>query len=487
MNRTTATHEVGSGSVLVLGGGLAGIAAAVRLARAGVGVTLLETRKRLGGRATSFVDPVAGRLLDNCQHVLLGCCTQLIDLYRCLGVLDKIRWHKALYFSGDDGRVDVLEADDLPAPLHLTRSVMSFRLLNASEKLAIARAMTAMLGLGEESCRDLDRVSFGDWLTEHGQGASVIRKFWSVVVTSALNELPERVSARYGIQVFREGFLANEGSYTMGVPDVPLAQLYDRAEQAIVAAGGRVMLGTGVASLSWNGVRVTSIQTAHGEEYSADRYISALPFDRLAKVCPESMRQADSRFGSLDQFEVSPILGIHLWLALPEGQDGGMVMDLPHLVLTDSPLHWIFNKGVDEAVRCQDRPCQHLHAVVSAAYDLVDQPAESIIQMAWVELSRALVNETSTAPLRPVYARVIKEKRATISVSPGTDASRPSTRGLVSNLYLAGDWVCNGLASDHGRRCPQWQCCGDGRHRRSRRDFASRGGGPSPRRTVSFR
>jgi zeta-carotene desaturase len=158
---------------------LAGIAAAVRLAERGVGITLIETRKRLGGRATSFVDPVTEQVLDNCQHVLLGCCTCLIDLYRRLGVLDRIEWHRRLYFVDGLGRVDVLEAEDLPAPFHLTRGLMRFRSLSLREKIAISRGFLAVLRLGREGRERLRHLTFEQWLRGHDQPASVIEKFWS--------------------------------------------------------------------------------------------------------------------------------------------------------------------------------------------------------------------------------------------------------------------------------------------------------------------
>ncbi len=424
-----------SPSVVIVGGGLAGIAAAMRLAGRGMTVTLVETRKRLGGRATSFDDPVTGQVLDNCQHVLMGCCTNLIDLYRRLGVAQQIRWYRRLYFADGQGVIDQLEADDLPAPLHMTRSLLAFKSLAWSEKAAITRGMLAILRLGPDGRGDLFDTTFSHWLAQHGQPSSVVRKFWSVIVTSALNELPERASAAHAIQVFRDGFLASEHAYVMGLSAVPLVRLYDAARDAVTRAGGKVMLSTSADRFVFDGQRITALRLANGSELAADAFVSTVPFDRLDKLCSSSMRDADPRLTVLKRLTVSPIIGIHMWF---ENVAGRPLMTLPHLILTDSPLHWIFNKGHDEAVGGQ-----HLHGVISAAHDLVDAPADQIIGVVTAEVRKALARRGG-ASARLLHARVIKEKRATFSVMPGIEKLRPQARGSIGNLYLAGDWCRTG-------------------------------------------
>jgi zeta-carotene desaturase len=433
-----------SSSALILGGGLAGIAAAVRLAQAGVPVTLIETRKRLGGRATSFVDPTTREVLDNCQHVLLGCCTNLIDLYRRLGVADKIEWHSRLHFHllrGDGSSViDTMEADDLPAPLHMTRALLGFRSLTLREKVAISRGMLAMMRLGKAGRAAQHHKSFRGWLVEHDQPRGAIDKFWSVVVIGAVNELPERMAADYAIQVFQEAFLANEGAYVMGLSRVPLVELYDAAERVIERSGGRVLLSRSVERLEFDGRRVTGVELDRAERLLADAVVSALPFDRLAKICSPELRAADARLQRLNELRVSPILGVHLWFRAFEGNGEHPVMTLPHLILMNSPLQWIFNKGF-ERDPANGLLEQHLHGVISAAHDLVDEPAERIIDTAVTEVRKTLPAARSAAV---IHARVVKEKRATFSAAPGVDAIRPEASGAVSNLYLAGDWCRTG-------------------------------------------
>ncbi len=421
-----------SPSVVIIGGGLAGIAAAVKLTAGGVAVGLVETRKRLGGRATSFVDPTTGHTLDNCQHVLMGCCTNLLDLYRRLGVTDLICWHRRLYFADTQGVIDCLEADDLPAPMHMIRSLMAFRSLTWTEKIAIARAMVAMIRLGPTDRQRLHRVTFAHWLAGYRQPPSAIRKFWSVIVTSALNEQLDRVDAAYAVQVFQDGFLAHEGAYVMGLPTVPLVKLYETAPRIITEGGGSVLFSAGAHGFDFDGRRVTALRLVDGRRLTADAFIAAIPPDRLKKLIPDSMCQADPRLQTLGDIQTSPIIGVHLWFATPADHP---LMAWPHLIFTDGPLQWIFNKGRDDRLAGQ-----HLHGVISAAYDLVDVSAQEIIALATAQLEKTLAHAWPGAGARLIHGRVVKEKRATFSVIPGIDRLRSATRGQIDNLYLAGDW-----------------------------------------------
>lgn len=438
-------------SIAVLGGGLAGIAAAVRLSQRGCPVTLIETRKKLGGRATSFVDPTSKEVLDNCQHVLVGCCTSLMDLYRRLGVADKIEWHRKLYFwcpldnEPSQAVVDVLDRDDLPAPFHMSAALMAFRSLSLFEKMAISRAMLKMMHMGREGREKLHDISFAQWLDEQKQPRGAIEKFWAVVVISAINELPERMAAPYAIHVFQDAFMASERGYEMGLPAVPLVQLYDAAQHVIERAGGRVLLGRSVESIRFESGRTAGISLDEGESLAADVVVSALPFERLVKICPPAMLDADPRIKPMESTAHSPIVGIHLWLA---GADSNgkpaPVMDLPHLVLMRGNVQWIFNKGWDDAVGGQ-----HLHAVISAAHHLVDKPAEELAQMAAAECRAALDDCGGAAAIRAKHAtlvhhKVVKEKRATFSAAPGLEKLRPTAASPVEGFFLAGDWCKTG-------------------------------------------
>ncbi|MCC6680026.1 MAG: FAD-dependent oxidoreductase [Phycisphaeraceae bacterium] len=426
-------------SCIIVGGGLAGIAAAVRLAEAGVPVTVIETRQRLGGRATSFTDPTTGDTLDNCQHVLMRCCTHLLDLYRRLGVEDCIEWHDRFYFIPADGRVDLMQADSLPAPAHLARSLLGFKQFSLREKLAISRAMWAIMRCDRHTVTD---QNFADWLRPYRQPQRVLEMFWSVVIVSACNEQLDRVSARYALQVFQDGFLRNRHAHEMGLPGpgVPLVKLYDPAENLIKSSGGAIQLSCSAEAFEFDGQRVTGLRLGDGQTLQAEWFISAVPFDRLDKLATPApgiapgnpgMRQADARLSRLDEITVSPIIGIHLYFDLSG------VMTLPHAALTQSPLQWLFNKGPDPVTG----KGQHLHGVISAAREFVDRSAEDLARMAVTEITR-LFPVAGKAKL--LHHRVVKEKRATFAITPGSDKLRPPTTGTIANLMLAGDWTDSG-------------------------------------------
>ena len=429
-----------SDSVVVLGGGLAGMSAAVRLADEGRTVTLIETSRRLGGRATSHEDPETGSLVDNCQHVLLGCCTNLIDLYKRLGVESLIRWDEDLHFFDKRGRHDVLKRNGLAAPLHLA-SLMRFKTLSLGDRLRISRAMLAMMRLGAKGRLKLDGVTFESWLLGRGQSRSAIDRFWAVIVVSALNEMPDRASAAAAIQVFQEGFLAHRDAYLLGTANVPLRKLYDPAVERIEAAGGGVRFGEAVdrIELDEDAKRVATVVLKSGDRLEAGRVVSALPFDRLMKVLPDGAAGLDDRFARLDRFTHSPILGIHLWF-------DGQVVPHPHMIYVDSPLQWVFNKGMvgrtgEDGSGSGTGSLQYLHGVVSAARQWVGEPADRIVEMAVAELSDYMGEGVGE---RLVRGRVIKEKRATFAIEPGLAEARPSAVGAIENLILAGDWTDTG-------------------------------------------
>lgn len=425
--------------VVVLGGGVAGIAAAVYLVKHGVKVTLLEMRPRLGGRATSMDDPDfpgAGELLDNCQHVVMRCCTELLKLYEMLGVADRIEWHRRFYFVHADGTRDELAAGWLPAPMHFAGSFVRFRGLGWHDKLAIARAMHEIYW--SKVPPEINAISFAEWLKKRRQPTRAIERFWLPTVVSACNETLDRVAAGYALQVFREGFMASKRAYEMGLSDVPLAKLYDPAAAQIKAAGGQVLTGT-VKTLDYDPAtgRIGAAVLNDGTRLEADAFVSALPFDALDRVVDDAMKADDARLQRLGDFEVSPILGLHLWVGLPGGSPRLVeAMRWPHVVLTGSPIQWFFNRGWDAR-----RDAQHLHGVVSAAHDLVDTPNAEILELAMREL-KDFVPGCAEAEL--VDGRVIKERRATFSVVPGVDSLRPDAVGPIKNLHLAGDWTATG-------------------------------------------
>ncbi len=421
--------------VAIIGGGCAGIAAAVRLAEAGCRPILIETRKRLGGRATSFPDPRTGLEIDNCQHVLLGCCTNLIDLYDRLGVADRIEWHRTLYWTRGQGRIDTMSAGWLPAPLHLAGAMRRMRLFDRAQKKHIRRGMIRLVRMGAKGRFAYRAKTFGEFLRECGQPDDVVADFWNTIIVSACNLDVGRVGALPAMQVFQEGFLANRWSYTMGLSSVPLADLYDPAAPVIEAAGGEVRLGVSAKAIAFDGRRVTGVVTAEGL-VEASAVVAAVPFDRLGRLVSTTMRDADRRLEHLASIGVSPILGVHLRFDRP-------IMELPHLVLVGRGVHWLFNKGEDDEGR------QHVHAVISAADEWMPLDEPEIVRRVVADVHHVLPHARG---IEPMDARAIREKRATFAATPDVEQFRPRTTpgtvglggGGIENLFLAGDWCDTG-------------------------------------------
>jgi len=426
-------------SAVVIGGGIAGLACALRLAESGVQVTVLETRRKLGGRATSFTDPRTGEVLDNCQHVLMGCCTNLLDFYERLSVTDAIEWHPRVYWANPPHAPDVMKPGLLPAPAHFTESFASMRMLSLSAKRAVARAMWRMLRMGASGRAQWEGRTFNEFLLETKQPADVVTRFWSPVVVSACNLDVDEVSAAAAMQVFQEGFLANRQAPLMGLSKVPLVRLYDPAEGAIIAAGGEVRMGVSALSIAFDGVRVTGVVTDEGV-FSADVIISTVPADRLAKLLSATAIARDRRLQHLDEVGSSPILGVHLRFPC-------RVMDLPHLVLPGRATQWLFAKDVDGAPVDADGS-QHIHAVISGARDWMELTEQEIAQRVLADIRWAL---PAAQGVEPLSVRSVKEKRATFAIVPGFERIRPRAavdgfdpHGGIRNLFLAGDWTRTG-------------------------------------------
>src|SRR5690348_6138071 len=318
-------------TVAVAGGGLAGLAAGCALAATGFRVWLFERRPYLGGRASSYQHPGTGEIVDNCQHVLLGCCTNLIDFYNRIEVRDKIRWYRALTFVEPGGRRSTIRPGPLPAPLHSTVSFLQAPSLDLRDKVGIARAM---LALARTLPDDNDRP-FLEWLRAHRQTDRAIERFWRVVLVSALNEDLERVSSRYGAQVFRESFLKSAQAGALGVPRVPLSELYQAAGDYITASGGQVQLRASVEAYGAAGDQVTI--AVGGQDLSFDYVVFALPFNVIGGMLPEGTAATPLR-KMIERFQVSPITGIHFWF-------DRQVTDLDHAVLLDRTIQWMFHKS----------------------------------------------------------------------------------------------------------------------------------------------
>jgi zeta-carotene desaturase len=436
----------GESTIAIVGGGLAGLAAACALSANGFRVTLFERRPYLGGRASSYEHPGTGEVVDNCQHVLFKLCTNLIDFYKTIGVEDKICWFERMTFIEPGGRQSVLEPGFLPAPLSVTPSFLRFKFFDVKDKLVLSYALALLTMRSPED----DGTSFQDWLLRHRQTPAAIERFWKPILVSALSESLDRISVPYAAQVVRESMKSRDAR-RMGVPTVPLTELYSAARDYIVHNGGEVRLRNSVQAFQpitresgVAGVRLKLLDSS--EEF--DGAILAVPFDSLAKLLPDSTQSSIAQPNSvsaadlrekLSHFETAPITGVHLWF-------DRQITDLPHAVLLDRTIQWMFHKSMllrspeqdgNSTESLRNNP-SYVELVISSSKSLINKSRQEIIDLALAEV-REFFPEARDAQL--VKATVIKEINATFSPKPGIDRYRPQPPTEWPGIFLAGDWT----------------------------------------------
>lgn len=425
-------------SVAIVGGGLAGLAAACALSETGFRATLFERRPYLGGRASSYEHPGTGEVVDNCQHVLFKLCTNLIAFYKQIGVDHKIRWFDSMTFVEPGGRRSVLKPSSLPAPFQVTPSFLGLKFLNAWDKIVLSRGLAALIAGHPKD----DESSFEEWLRRHHQTQKAIERFWKPILVSALSEDMDRIGVPYAAQVVRESMKSSEAR-VMGVPNAPLTDLYNAAKDYITRHGGAVHLRNSVQSFlpTAQGVRLR----VQDSEEEFDYAVLAVPFDALAKLLPDLPESHNLR-DKLSHFETAPITGIHLWF-------DRQITDLPHAVLLDRTIQWMFHKSIllektsaplsngdDGTVESEERP-SYVELVVSSSKSLIEKSRQEIIDLALSEF-REFFPGARDAKL--VKATVIKEVNATFSPMPGIDRYRPTSQTSWPHIFLAGDWTATG-------------------------------------------
>jgi hydroxysqualene dehydroxylase len=426
--------------ILIVGGGFAGLAAGVALAQEGRAVRLLEQKPHLGGRASSFLDSTTGSVVDNGQHLFMGCYHQTIEFLKTIGTLDRLKFQPSLMvrFLGADGRGSALECPRLPAPWHLLVGVLRSGSFTWAEKLQVLR-MRSALGSGSGPNNGISSRTVDQWLSAAGQSESVRRNFWNLICIGAMNEDPSIASAELFKRVLKLALFSSAGDSCIGIARVGLSDCYTQAAtEYIVSHGGKVEVSRNVTGLLITNGACEGVTLADGQKISTRAVINATPWNKFTGILPPELLRTEPFFTGILSLRPAPIISINLWFNRP-------ITDLEFIGLRGTTIQWLFNKtrifSADGTASAQSRP-QYVSLVLSGAHEHIGRSKEDLLSIALEELGQLL---PAVKEAKLLHSLVIKERFATFSPAVGMESVRPTARTPIRGLYLAGDWTATGL------------------------------------------
>ncbi len=446
---TTAASPKSSGDVVVIGGGLAGVTAALALARAGRHVTLLEAKRRLGGRAGSFTTTNAQgdeEVIDYCQHVGMGCCHGLRQLISWLGQQEYWEEHQQLHFFGPEGAYRRLSAAPLlPAPFHLAGWLIRWPGLNFTDRCAVAYGMWRIRGV--QILDKLDEISAIDWLRTNRQTPRAIDHFWSTIIVSALGEQLDRVSLAAVCKVLQDGFLNHRESFHLLVPKRPLDKLFNEmAMSALCELNVDVRLSAAASKVESGEHRVRI--HCGPQILEAESVISAVPWHQASRLAWVKNGAQIAGFAKLGrELLSSPITGVHTWWSTDW-------LPTPHATIVGRLCQWVFPKseqhsqtvgGKDDSKETQCKENVHYYQIViSGSRDLAGKRSEDLGRLIQDDLAHVFPAVKDSRLLR---YKAVTDPQAVFSVVPGALIHRPPVQTTVENVWLAGDWTRTGWPS----------------------------------------
>jgi len=427
---------------LILGGGLAGMAAALRLRNAGWEVELWESRSRLGGRAGSFVDQATGHTVDYCQHVGMGCCTHLVAFLKETQTLASWRRHSTIHFFGPSGKHVPLRASKFfPAPLHLQKLLLGWPGLTFKQRFEVARAVHRLIRL--KPTRELEQRSALEFLVRAGQSAGTLERFWSTIMVSALGESLENVALGPMRKVIVEGFLASRTAYEVLVPEQPLRTLFgEQAASFLQKRGIEIHTHRSARGLCFEGERCIGAMASNDIVSRADVVVVAMPWFHLHSMvsdgAPNGVRKI---FQAAGELKASPITGVHLWW-------DRSWLEQPHAAIVGRLPQWVFRspwleeeQGSLAWEQCAGKS-YHYQVVISASREL-PREAGKLVDMVVDELHELFPASRGAKLLR---SRVVTDPHSVFSVTPQSIQYRPQVDVLLKGhqIALAGDWTMTG-------------------------------------------
>jgi len=443
--------DVNTFDVVVIGSGCAGLSAAVRLASRGARPLVVEARARLGGRATAFPDRDTGDLVDNGQHILLGCYRETFAFLREIGAADNVRLERQLAVTmiDRDRRRSRLSCPPLPPPMHLLAGVLEWSALSWRDRLSIGSMATPLRNARRELAGAPVKAASPDetveqWLVRNGQTPRLREMLWHPLALAALNQPAERAAAAPFARVLAEMFSGEAGGAAIGLPTVPLHLMYAEPARAYLERrGGRVRTGAAATVVGTiDGGAVAGVRVG-GELMKIDRVVSAVPWFAFADLFDREPPALVATIDRARRMAASPIVSVNLWF-------DRAVVDEPIIGLPGRAMQWVFDKSGDAAgahhAGAHDEAAgadagAHVSMVSSGADAMLAKANDELIRLAHDELLEAL---PATRAAKLLRGTVVRERRATFSLAPG-QPPRPAAETGVRGLVLAGDWIDTGL------------------------------------------
>jgi squalene-associated FAD-dependent desaturase len=436
--RVSKQHVPGAGSdVIVIGAGVAGLAAATALADRGARVAVVEARPHMGGRASSFVDPATGDTVDNGQHILMGCYRETFAFLRRIGAMDRVRIQPSLTVPAIDpaGRPSVLSCPPLPAPWHLLGGVIEWEALGWKDRLSALRLGTPVK-TEQRRLRGATRLmacspeeTVESWLVRNGQTPRLREMLWDPLALAALNQPPHEAAAPAFVRVLAEMFGPDSLAASIAFPAVPLDAMYTvPARDHLEARGGQVWTNTLARVLVERG-RAAGVRTRGGREMRAEAVVSAVPWFAVGPLFDEIPSSLQPVASDAARMASCPIVTVNVWFER-------RVLATPFVGLPGRTMQWAFDRGA-----LTDSELSYVSLVSSGAADVAGLSNDAIVSLALRELRDAIPAARSAAVRK---ASAVRERRATFSLAPGQPA-RPEAATPLAGFFLAGDWTDTGL------------------------------------------